>query len=268
MGDVAVEQEVPSQPLTQPGPAFRFQVQGLGGADHFHVHAVRFGPDHRILHGPVLTGIPHGHLRSPRAALPANGAAMRMVGMEHFRSAVHDAELRRIPQITARNRRRRIAERIGTVCHGFIFEPEIFVLHVHVVDAERFAAIVQRSRPRTIGVRQRVALRQEVAVLVHRTKRFITHLMINQHEFAKIRTRAVLDHRLPPASVLRGRPRSQRIVVLRPARLDDKHPEQPHDRQFPVITIRMELPSALLGLRMDVPFHLDGLSHAVLFTIF
>ena len=142
------------------------------------------------------------------------------------------------------------------------------MLHVHVVDAERFAAIVQGPRARTIGVRQRVALRQEVAVLVHRTKRLVTHFMVNQHELAEIRARAVLDHRLPPASVLRGGPRSQRIVVLRPARLDDEHPEQAHDRQFPVITVRMELPSALLGVRMDVPFHLDGLSDAVLFTVF
>ena len=142
------------------------------------------------------------------------------------------------------------------------------MLHVHVVDAERFAAIVQRTRSRTIGVRQRIALRQEVAVLVHRTKRFIAHLMINQHELAKIRARAVLDHRLPPAAVFRSRPRSQRIIVFRPARLDDEHPEQPHDRQFPVIAVRVELPAALLGVRMDVPFHFDGLSDAILFTIF
>ena len=92
--------------------------------------------------------------------------------------------------------------------------------------------------------------------------------MVNQHELAKIRTRAVPDHRLPAASIFRGGTRSQRIVVLRPARLNDEHPEQAHDRQFPVITVRMELPSPLLGVRMDVPFHLDGLSHAVLFTIF
>ena len=78
--------------------------------------------------------------------------------MEHFRSAVHQSELRRIPHVGTGNRRGRIAEGIGAIPHRFVFKAEIFVLHMHVIDAERLAAIIDRAAAGTIGVRQWIAL--------------------------------------------------------------------------------------------------------------
>ena len=141
---------------------------------------------------------------------------MRMVGVEHFRAAVHQAEFCRIAQIAARNGRRRIAERIGAVGHGFILESEIFVLRLHVVDAERLAAVIQRAGHRPIDVGQRIALRNEVAFLVHRTERFIPHFMIENTNSRKSRPGAVLDDGLPSAVHRRRLAGSQRIEIFRP----------------------------------------------------
>ena len=76
-----------------------------------------------------------------------------------IRSAVDEPEFRGIAHVGARNGRGRIAERVGAIPHGFVLEPEVLVLHVHVIDAERLAAIVEGAPPRPIGIGQRIPLR-------------------------------------------------------------------------------------------------------------
>ena len=73
--------------------------------------------------------------------------------MEHFGPAVDQPVLGGIPQITPWNRGTGIAEGIGTIGHGFIFKAEVLMLNVHIVNAERFAPVVQRpgSGPVSIG---------------------------------------------------------------------------------------------------------------------
>ena len=115
---------------------------------------------------------------------------MRVVGVEHFRSAMDQPPLDRIAEISARNRRRHIAEGIGAVRQRLVLEAEIFVLQVHLIDTERLAAIVQRPAARTIGIRQRIALRQEVAFFIQRTERFVADLVIEEDELAEVRARS------------------------------------------------------------------------------
>ena len=266
---VTMEQEVAGQILTQPRSALGLQVQRFGRPDHFHVHPVRLGANERILHGSVLSLVPHRHLiHRPRAPGPPDGAAVRMVGMEHFRPAVNQPVFRGITQITPGNRGTGITKGIRTISHGFIFKAEVLMLNVHIVDTERFAPVVQRPGSRPVGIGQRVTLRQEVAVLVHRPERFVTHFMINQHEFPEIRAHAVLNNGLPAARHLRSRPHSQGIQILRTGWFDHEHSEQTHHGQLTVITVTVELPAPFLGVGMDVPFHLHGRGFTILFAFF
>ena len=62
MRDVAVEKKIPGQLLAQTGTAFRIQIKRFRRPDDFHIHAVRFGPDDRIFHRPVLGHVPERHL--------------------------------------------------------------------------------------------------------------------------------------------------------------------------------------------------------------
>ena len=123
-----------------------------------------FVRDNRILDRAVLPLIPMFFLIGARTPLPADRSAMWMVGMEHFGSAMDQPPLDWIAQIATGNRGRSIAECIGAIGHRFVFKPEILVLQMHLIDAERLAAIVDRPATRTIGIRQRIALRQEVAL--------------------------------------------------------------------------------------------------------
>ncbi len=93
MRDMAVIQKISSQPLAQAGATFGFKVQRFRWPNEFHIHPIGFGSDDGIFHGTILARIPDRHLGGPWAPLPANRSAMRMVGMEDFRSAVDDPPL-------------------------------------------------------------------------------------------------------------------------------------------------------------------------------
>ena len=123
---------------------------------------------------------------------------MGMVAVEHFRSAMHQPELGRIAHVGTGNRRGGVAEGIGAIPHRLILEAEVLVLHMHVVDPERLAAIVDRAATRTIGICQRITLWQEVALLVDGAEGFVADFVIHQNEFPKIWTGSILDDR--PAS--------------------------------------------------------------------
>ena len=257
--DVAVEEEITSQLLTETGAALRLQVECFGRTDDFDVDPVCLRTNHGILDRAVPRGRPEVHVVDrPRAARPPNGPTMRMVRVEHFRSTVHQAELGRITNVGTGDRRGGIAERIGAIAHRLVFEPEILVLHVHVVDAERLAAIVDRTATRTIGVGQRIALREKISLLVQRAERFVADFVIDQHILAKVRTGAVLNDRLPPTGGRRWIARTERLQVARSAGLDDERAEQSHHRQLTVLAIGMELADTFLGVRVDVPLELAG----------
>ncbi len=258
--DVAVEQEIAGQLLAEAGPALRFQVERFGRTDDFDVDAVRLMPDDRILYRTVRAGRPEVHVVDrPRAARPPDGASMRMVAVEHFGPAVDQAELRWIADVGTGNRRGRITEGIGAIAHRLVLEPEVLVLHVHVVDTERLAAIVDRASARTIGIGQRVALGQKVALLVQWPEGLVADFVVVEHELAEVRARPVLDHDLPAAG---GRGRiaaAERFPVRGPARLDDERSEEPHDGQLAVVAEGVELADALLGVRVDVPLEIAAL---------
>src|SRR5688572_3389662 len=260
VGDVTMEEEVSGQLLAQTGSALRLKIERFRGSNDFHVDAVRLGPNHRILHGTVRARGPEIHvIDRPGAPRPPDGAAVGMMTVEHLRSAMNQPELCGVAHVGTWNCRRRIAERIGAITHRFVFEPEVLVLHVHVINAEWLAAIVDRAATGTIDIRERVALRQEVALLVQRTEGFIADLMIDQHKLTEVRAGAVLDDRLPAARGRRGIAGTQRLEVARSTRLDDECAKESHDRQLTVVAVGMELPDTLLGARMDVPFILAGL---------
>ncbi len=258
--NVAMEEEVAGQLLAETGTALRFQVEGFGRADDFDVNAVRLGADHRILHRTVRAGRPEIHvIDRPRAARPSDRASVRVVAVEHFRSPVDQAELGRVAHIRTGNGRRRVTEGIGAVPHRLVFETEVLVLHVHVVDAERLAAIVDRAAARTIGIRQRIALREEVALLVERAERLVADFVIVEHELAEIRARAVLDHDLPAAGGRRRIAAAERFPIGRAARFNDERTEESHHGQFAVVAERVELADTLLRSRMDVPLKVAAL---------
>ena len=128
---------------------------------------------------------------------------------------------------------------------------------MHLVDAERLAAIIDRAATRTIGVGQRIALREKVALLIQRTEGFIADFVIEQHELTEVRSGRVIDIDLPAGLDFRRRAStSKRIHVLRTPRLHDKGAEETHHGQLTVMAVGMELPNALLHLRMDVPLKL------------
>ena len=127
------------------------------------------------------------------------------------------------------------------------------MLEVHFTDAERLAAIVQRTTARTIGIGQRIALRQEVALLVQGAEGFVADLVIENHELTEVRSGPVVDHHLPAALGFRRRTGAQRIEILGPLRFDDKRAEETQDGQFTVMAVGVELPDPFLHLRMDVP---------------
>ena len=185
---------------------------------------------------------------------------MRMVRMEDLGAAMHQAVLRRIPQVGTGNGGGRISKGIRAIPHGFVLKAEILVLLVHRINAERLAAIVQRAATGTIGIGQRVTLGEEVALLVDRAERLIANFMVDNHELAEIRAGAVLDDRLPPARHLGGLPFAQWIKIFRPARLHHESPEEAHHRQLAVIAVGMELPAAFLGAGVNVPLHVRALA--------
>src|SRR5262245_47542779 len=219
--DVAVEEEVSGQLLAKTGSALGLQIERLRRSDHFDIDAIRLGTNDRILHRSVPRCRPQIHvIDRPRAPRPANGSTVRMVTVEYFRSAMDEAELRRIANVGPWDRRRRVAKCVRAVAHRLVFKTEILVLHVHIVNAERLAAVVDRAASWTIRVGQRIALRKEVALLVEGAERFVSDFMVEQHELAEIRTGAVLDHDLPTAGCRCRVPGSERFPIARPPGLD------------------------------------------------
>ena len=99
------------------------------------------------------------------------------------------------------------------------------MLHVHVIDAEWLAAIVDRAATRTVGVSQRIALREEVALLIERAERFVADFVVDQHKLAEVRTGSVLNNRLPTTGGRRWIALTERLQIARSARLDDKRAE-------------------------------------------
>ena len=144
MRHVAMEEKISGQLLAETGSALRFQIHGLGRSDDFHVDAIRLRPDHGILDGTVLRRMPQRHFRRWLAGSAANESIHRADDeSEHFEPPCTSRNLAGSPRVAARNGRGRIAERIGAVGHRLVLEAEVFVLRLHIVDAERLAPIVQ-----------------------------------------------------------------------------------------------------------------------------
>ena len=152
MRHMAMEEKVSRQPLAQTRTTFCLKVQGFGRPNGFHVNPVGFRANNRIFHRPGLTGVPHGHLRGPRTALPTNRATMWMMGVEHFRATMDHPEFGRVTQITSWYGRSRITKGIGTIGHRLIFKSKIFMLYMHIVNAKRLTAIVECPGSWTIGI--------------------------------------------------------------------------------------------------------------------
>ena len=111
---MAVKQEVSCKSLTQSRSALGLQIQSFGRADNLNVHSVCRRANHRVLHRSVPSccsdvlklRFTFGRTR------PADGAAMRVVGVEHFTAAMDQAKLRRVAKIRSRDRGWRISKRI------------------------------------------------------------------------------------------------------------------------------------------------------------
>ena len=225
MRHVAMEQKVTRQLLTKTGTALGLQVNRFGGANNFNVNAVRRRAHYRVLDRTVVRRrqqVVDARL-TLRRTRPADRAAMRMVRMEHFATAVDQAELRRVAHVRPRNRGRGIAEGVGAVRQGFVFVMEHLLLNRQVVDTERLRAVVHRAGGRTVRVRLRVALRDHLAVAVERTERFVTDFVIEQRELTEVLRVVVNDHGHPAVFQRAAGPR---IEVLRTTRLNDKRTDQ------------------------------------------
>ena len=184
---------------------------------------------------------------------------MGMVRVEDFRSTVDQAELGRVTDVGTGNRRRRIAERIGAVAHRLVFEAEVLVLHMHVIDAERLAAIVDRAATGTVCIGQGIALRKEIALFIQRTERFVADFVVVEHEFTEVRTGAVLDHDLPAAGGRGHGAAAEGFPIGRTTGFDDEGSEHAHHRQLTILAVGVELADAFLGVRVDVPLELAAL---------
>src|SRR5207245_6423286 len=117
--------------------------------------------------------------------------------MEDFGPAMDQAELCRIAQVRPGNRGRGISKRVGAVPHGLVFESEVFMLNVHVVDAERLAAVIERATARAVGGGQGMALREEVPLLGDRTGSLITHPIVDGEQLTEVRGGPVLNDLRP-----------------------------------------------------------------------
>lgn len=86
MRHVTMEQEVTREPLAEAGTTFGFQIHHLGRADDFYVNTVSRGANNRVFHGTVpRCGGQVFEARLPfRGTRPADGATVRMMGMEHL----------------------------------------------------------------------------------------------------------------------------------------------------------------------------------------
>ena len=94
-------------------------------------------------------------------------------------------------------------------------------------------------------------------MLVHRPKRFIPNLMVNQHKFPEVRTCTVINHDFPAARGFRRWTSSKRFIIFRTTWFNHKYAKHTHDRQLPIIAVGMELASSLLGVGVNIPFHFD-----------
>ena len=124
--------------------------------------------------------------------------------MEDFRSAMNEPEFGRVTQVASRNRRTCITKGVRTVGHRLIFKPKVFMLHMHIINAERFTAIINGSGTWTIRIRQRIPLGQEISMLIDWTESFVSDLMIDENKFPEIRSVSIINHHLPATRSLRG----------------------------------------------------------------
>src|SRR5215467_9927568 len=128
------------------------------------------------------------------------------------------------------------------------------MLQMHLIDPEWLATVIDRTTTRTIGVRQRITLREKITFLIQRTERFITDFVIEEHELAEVGSSSIVDVHLPTTPHFLVGATTQRVEILRPFWLHDKSAEETHYGQFTVMAVRVELPYAFLHVRMDVPF--------------
>src|SRR6266545_4948922 len=145
--------------------------------------------------------------------------------MEDFGPAMDQAELCRIAQVRPGNRGRGISKGVGAVPHGLVFESEVFMLDVHVVDAKRLTPVVERPASRPIGIGERIALRKEVPLLVHRAESFVSYFVVDDDKLPEVWAGPVLNDRLPSTPHFGGLAGSDRIEIARPFRLDHKGAE-------------------------------------------
>ena len=209
----------PARLLHAAGAALDLEVVGLAGARGLGVEARR-GRQLRLRRLVEAGLLVVERLVGRRVEAPADAAAVHVEDVEHLRAGVHDAELRRIAQVGARGRRRRIAERVAAVGLRLVV---VLVEPVH----ERLGAVVDGARAGAVGAGELVDRRQRHAVLVVGTDGGSTcSSPISCHSSAysrnALRRAGRADHRLPA--------RGERLAVgAEPGRalgLDDERPEE------------------------------------------
>ena len=130
---------------------------------------------------------------------------------------------------------------------------------MHVIDSERLASIVDRAAAWTVRIRQRITLRQEIALLIEWSEGLVADFVVIQHEFTEVRAGSVLDHDLPATG---GRSRisgSERFPVGGAFGFHDKRTEHAHNRQLTIVAVCMKLTNPFLQVGMDVPFQIHWL---------
>src|SRR5262245_43857058 len=130
------------------------------------------------------------------------------------------------------------------------------MLQMHLIDPEWLATVIDRTTTRTIGVRQRITLREKITFLIQRTERFITDFVIEEHELAEVGSSSIVDVHLPTTLHFLVGATTQRVEILRPFRLHNKGAKEAHYGQFTVMAVRVKLPYAFLHVGMDIPLEL------------
>ena len=195
-GDVAVVEELSRALLHAARAALDLEVVGLTGARGLGVEARRRRQLRlrRLVEAGLLVV---ERLVGRRVEAPADAAAVHVEDVEHLRARVQDAELRRVAEVGARGRRRRIPERVAAVrlrIVGVLVEP------VH----ERLGAVVDRTRAGAVGAGVLVDRRQRHAVLVigSGVRLLVADLVPQQRVLAERLGRAGrADHGLPAGGV-------------------------------------------------------------------
>ena len=230
LGDVAVEKEVAYRLLDAAGAALDLEVVGLARADRLRVQSLRRRQLRRWVLLQAGVGVVERRV-ADRVEAPAVTAAVQVEDVELLPADMNQPDLRRVGEVAAHDRRRRVAKRIRAVGVGLL----LGVLEQAV--PERLRPIVDGEGAGPVAAGDGVDQRLQCAALGRHGLAVVADLMEHQDGFAEGagggRAQLVARHGNPgrlddglPAR-RQGQSGGARVPVGGAGRFDDEGSEQP-----------------------------------------